>query len=447
MSSVLIAIHNTSESQAIIATLETYHHTAQLITEMDNLMDYVETVDALILDTDFSGMQGVDILMKVVSHRHIPVLMITPSNDSVCAIEALRCGAAGYLVKTDTYVNLVPMALQEIIDRYASINDLKYELVELRKRIGELEEQLSIHSAGKPIDKTAAKNGKSPPEKHNLIEIIARKISSGELALPSYPAVLLKLKDILRTDAGLTEVAHILSQDAAISAKLMKLANSAQYANTRKVTLIEDAVNRLGLTVSCNIAEMVANQSLYAVKNNAYHKFFHELWMHSIACAHACMCLEYHISKTATPKLFSLGLLHDVGKLTLLHAIATMDPEGVRIHNHENISALYDFLEAQHARFGVYIMKRWGFDEEFCEVAHYHGDLKSTKQFSHSLLVVHLANLLARSLGYGHPLETMEELEQAPSKSFFSLKNDDLDMIGIEIKDAIKKVQEDLAVT
>lgn len=429
---VLIANRNVPEARGIAAALGgTYE--GKPVADMPELVGCVESASALILDTNFSESQGVDVLMDVLARVHIPVLMITPPDDQACAVEAMRCGAASYLVKAGKYADLMPMALREILERANAAGHLKREIVTLRKRIAELEAH--AQSLGQTGSLTVARGGKP---KRSMAEELAARLRNGDMSLPAYPQIALKLRELLETDVGISEIARLLSQDAAVSGKLLLVANSAHYANARKVDTVEKAVSRVGLSGACNIAEMIANRSLYATGNPAYTAFFDELWVHSVACANACAIVGRLVEKAASPKLFTLGLLHDAGKLAILQAISQSDPKGKLVAGQDGEQTLRAFIRTHHVQFGVAIMQRWKFDEEFLLVAGHHNDLSTARVVCRSLLIVHLANLLVRARGYGIPLEKPEELEEAPSKAYLFPAGADLESIGEEVDKAVE---------
>lgn len=430
---VLVANRNAEESRGIVDALNSQFE-AKAVLNTGDMAGSVDKASALVIDSNFSEAQGVDVLMDVLARVHVPVIMITPVDDQSCAVEAIRCGAACFLVKSGNYTELILPAVREAIQRSNTTGNLKREIVELRKRILELETEARAAAAAANAAAIAARK-----HKRSVTDQLIARMRSGELTLPSYPKIALKLRELLETDAGMADIAQLLSHDAAVSARLLQVANSAQYANARKVDSVEKAVSRLGLVGACNVAEMIANQSLYIAKNAAYLPFFNELWVHSVACAHACTILGRHVERAASPKLFSLGLLHDVGKLAILQAVSQSDAEGRLISGDEEATAFRAFMRAHHVQFGVILMQRWEFDREFLAVGQHHDDLGSARRLSRSLLIVHLANLLARARGHGEPLEAEDALDKAPSRIHLFPGEADFDAIGEELDAAVAK--------
>lgn len=434
LKTVIVANRNPGESRALSAALAPLYE-VKIVADAGKLGAAVSGSVALILDLNVIDEGNASALMETFGRMPVPLLVTTTAEDQARAVTAMRHGAACYLVKGATYENMVPQALEEVISRNRVSVAARTEVAELRKRIGELEADAKAerdHAGG------AARPVVPVSPKRSFNEELATRLRSGDLALPAYPQIAMKLRELLDTDVGISEISRLLSQDAAVSAKLLQVANSAQYANARKVDTIENAVSRIGLTGACNMAEMLAKRSLYSSRSPAYMPFLDELWVHSMACAHACMILGRLVERAPTPKLFSVGLLHDVGKLAMLHAIAQSDVSGKLIEGEEGVAMFRMFLRNHHAQFGVALMRRWRFDEDFLVAAGYHDDLGSAKAMSRQLLIVHLANLLARSRGYGEPLANPGDLDAAPSKAQLFPVDADLDSVGEELDKAVE---------
>lgn len=444
---IIVASHDLREGAAIAAALAPQFQ-ARAVTESPALLDAVESVAAVVLDTNFTDAQAIDVLMEVMSRTQVPVVMLTPEGDPTCVTEAIRCGAAGFLVKTGAYVDLLPTALQEAMQKAEAAVNLKRELAELRRRNAKLEKEVKSVRL-KTMLRIPAAEGlaavKASEPEAAMEEIIAERIKSGTLQLPSYPKIAVKLRELLEQDVGIVEVAQLLSQDAAVSAKLLRVANSAQYSNLRHVDSVEGAVSRVGLAKACNVAEMVANRSLYASRNAAYRGLLEDLWIHSLAVAHASTFIARHVGKSGVRHMFSLGLLHDSGRLALMQAVAQADPQGKHIEGEDNLKKFFGFLRKHNVSCGVALVKHWGFDQEFLDAVRYNYDLSGADKPTRSLMIVNLANTLARAIGYGNALDNPDELEKSPANGFLFPGDSDLEPIIGEVHHAIEQTKQMLA--
>ena len=444
---VVVANQDLHEANLITSVMSASYDT-KAVADIKGLLSSLDNAAAVVLDANFSDALGIDALMEILGHTSVPVVMITPDDQPACAIEAMRCGAAGYLVKTASYADLLTTAVQDAIVRSRSQSELKREMTDLRKRNAALEKELKELriKASLGITGVLAQGSLGDADLLSYMEeTIAERIKCGTLQIPSYPRIAMKLRQLLQQEVGIAEVAQLLAQDAAVSAKLLRVANSAQFTNLRPVETIDGAVSRLGLATSCNLAEMVANRSLYVSRNAAYRAILDEQWIHSIAVAHGSVAIARQVGKADFQNMFSLGLLHDAGRLGLMQAIAQVDLEGKCIDGEENRKQFFTFLRKHNVTSGVVLVKRWGFGQDFLDAVRFNHDLPGADKPTRALLIVNLANTLARAIGYGLALDSPDELERSPAKAFLFPGDSDLSHIIEEVHRAIEQTRTMLA--
>jgi putative nucleotidyltransferase with HDIG domain len=141
-------------------------------------------------------------------------------------------------------------------------------------------------------------------------EIIARK------NLPTIPTVLSRI--ITLTDgesANGKELVEIIEHDQALTSKILRLANSAFFGQSRQVATIPRAVVLLGFSTVRNLALSVKVwDSLGSGVSRAH---LEELWVHSVTLAVATRSLTARLRAGDPDEAFTAGLLHDVGRLVL----------------------------------------------------------------------------------------------------------------------------------
>jgi HD-like signal output (HDOD) protein len=99
---------------------------------------------------------------------------------------------------------------------------------------------------------------------------------------------------------------------------------------------------------------------------------------------------------------FTMGLLHDIGKLMLLRIIGEME-KNEKNGKGMDIKEVIGSIEAHHGKTGAVLMKRWAFPSIFMKVAELHDDMGDGSEPSNELLVVRFANVHVKSMGYGTP--------------------------------------------
>jgi putative nucleotidyltransferase with HDIG domain len=268
-------------------------------------------------------------------------------------------------------------------------------------------------------DKTedAGQDSAEPPARTTAqyIESVLKEIVSGTILLPSLPEVCLKFKDMLQRGPSVKEIAELLKKDVAISAKLISLSNTVMYRGAQENKNLEQAIGRLGLATTKKLVDAISQR---AICNNIivkYKEYVNSLWEHSLACAYAAQTIAELTRIPQSDEYFTLGLLHDIGKLILLQIVSKQEADGMR-KDGVNTEELYQLLDKQHGAFGATLLKRWNFPEAYAFVAQHHNQLDKAGAVTRELAVVHCGNLLVKSMGFiclNHAQINLEDEELA----------------------------------
>jgi len=404
---ILIANSKTDESGEILVALRAVCHTL-LITSKAEYDPEKHGCELLLLYTNFTMDQGLDFVMEVTSQNPIPILIIADIEDQECAVKAIQAGAFNYLIKTSNYLEILPQAIGETLKRFAEFEEFKRTIGVMSGRIAELETQLNPGESSSISPETAGDNQSSQQERKPLIEEIVNKFRKGEINIPTYPEINIKLTRLIGEDASLAKITDLLKQDMSIVSNLIRLSNSAAYSGGKKIQTLDQAIYQLGLKQTQSVVEIISNRAFYTNKNMNYPALLKSIWKHSIACAHASAIIGRQLRHSSPDELFTMGLLHDIGFLLLLQIISELENINTFDVVIENDSLL-DFMKAHHGSFGRALLHRWKLPEQYAAAAMYHEDLDTQEAPSTELLVIHFANLLVESMGYG--LEEAGEID------------------------------------
>ena len=145
---------------------------------------------------------------------------------------------------------------------------------------------------------------------------VERQLSNCD-SLPSLPSVVLRIIDASKNpETSLAEVADIISLDPALSAKLLKIANSPVYARTHEVSTLRDALSLLGLTASLTVS--LSFSLVSSLKNQTGDdQAFHNFWKRSIICATVGKQIGLVLNQNNQEELFLASLLQDIGILAI----------------------------------------------------------------------------------------------------------------------------------
>lgn len=180
--------------------------------------------------------------------------------------------------------------------------------------------------------------------------------------LPSLPQVLVGISRVASDPAAdAADLAEVILKDQAITIKVLRIANSAQYAlYPQRITTVSRAVVLLGFESVRAIALAVGAYNLLSTLERA-RKVHEHFWRESVATAVACQGLAELVGGRVPEEAFVAGLLHDVGKLVL----AAYDPEqatgvyGSGLEGPALLTAETRAFGVNHAELAGELARRW----------------------------------------------------------------------------------------
>ncbi len=271
------------------------------------------------------------------------------------------------------------------------------------------------------------------------IQDIIAKFKRGQITLPVLPNIIHQIQKVINNPMATTaELARVIEKDSVISLKLISTANSSLYRGTKKIETVADAVPRLGLKQTQSLVNALANKDLYNTKNEECKNLMEQMWQHSLASAYTSRAIAKQLRMEDIEKFFLLGLIHDIGKVLLLKALT----EAVLRQKNGGSFKIDDVIKVMqdaHTSFGGALLERWGFGKEYKSVAIQHEGANVSKDTPQEVLVVHLANMLTRSIGYS--VFNDEELDAASLESAKILEIDAESLAAI--REEIKQIMLD----
>lgn len=221
--------------------------------------------------------------------------------------------------------------------------------------------------------------------------------------LPSLPTVVMELLASMdQEDINIDALASKITQDQALTAKTLRLANSSFYGMAHQITTIAEAIAILGFRTVRSLATTAALIGTFA--NQAPGRFsFAPFWRHSIAAAVCARELATHLKLNAE-QAYTAGLLHDIGRLVLVTQFPR-DFEGVMTHRAQQDCTLLEaevaVLGLDHATVGQALTQHWKFPLAMQQaVAGHHAS--SIPEGQALTLVIQLADALAHALDFSN---------------------------------------------
>lgn len=218
--------------------------------------------------------------------------------------------------------------------------------------------------------------------------------------LPTLPGVVKVLTSMVEdTAVAASDVGDVIAKDQVLSAKLLRLVNSPVYGFPGRISSVTHAIVLLGFNV---VKGLVLGAAVFdSMAGEAQ-----GLWEHSLGCA----VLSRRIAKERRMKdpeeIMVAGLLHDLGKVVLAflapteYTLARQTALDRRLHI---ATAEREVFGVDHAHVASWIARHWRLPMRLSDpLVHHHAPAR-TVNFKDATAVVHLANILARGMGYGYP--------------------------------------------
>ncbi|QBE64505.1 HDOD domain-containing protein [Pseudoduganella lutea] len=217
--------------------------------------------------------------------------------------------------------------------------------------------------------------------------------------LPSLPAVVMDLlNSIDAEEVDIAVLAKKVAQDQALTAKTLRLANSAMYGLQVRVTTIQQAITYLGFQTARNVITAAAVTGCFP--ENRCNGFSHPaFWRHSIATAICAKALARHV-RFNQDYAFTAGLLHDVGRLVLVscfpdHYARVIVWRGA--HDAQWLDAERAVLGVDHVDAGLALAGHWNFSETMrLAIGHHHAPEAPGAGFLAT--IIHVADAIAHAL-------------------------------------------------
>ncbi len=253
-----------------------------------------------------------------------------------------------------------------------------------------------------------------------ILELIRRDLAVDRLVLPSLPDIALRLRPLLDAPSTTaTKISRVISKDPALSARLLRVANSAYYPRGGMVRDLRSAVVRLGNRLVRQLSQLLMVAQLYDIKAHpAIKPHLIDLWQHSTLVATISELLAKRHPHLSAEEAQLAGLVHDIGVLPIL----------VRVEKMPQILAepriLEPIVSKLHTEVGRKILERWRFPLDIMDVVSEHENLKRENMGLPDYVdLVQAANLLSYA-GSDHPLAKVNWSE-VPSMALLEINQED----------------------
>ena len=216
--------------------------------------------------------------------------------------------------------------------------------------------------------------------------------------LPSLPEIYIKVSDLLESeDSSSQDIGLAVQTDPSLTARILKLINSAYYGMPRQVTSVAQAVSLLG---RAQLQQILLGTVLAGVFNDMQLRNFSmtTFWRHSIKTAIIARHLAMqNVNIIDHEAFFTAGLLHDIGRLVIAKAmpdeLAAVD-EQVR-NGADVIKMESEVLGLTHVDVGSALMLKWDMPTIITQCVLNHHRIEHEGEHAIATSIVYLANKLS----------------------------------------------------
>ena len=206
------------------------------------------------------------------------------------------------------------------------------------------------------------------------------------------------------------ELAEVVRVDSGLTADILRVCNSAAFGFRVRAQTVQEAIQRLGLREVYTItSKVVAAPILHSGSHDNLLEGV-DLWNHSLATAAAAAVLA-NAKGFDAEVAFTVGLLHDVGKVRL---VQTVGPEYAEMIKQSRQGQPLYILEAQkwridHAVIGGQLLKKWLFPDNMRDALLLHHSVMGSTPNLNFAALINLADHLAGAVGF--PYDRLAPLE------------------------------------
>ncbi|MBL1150460.1 MAG: HDOD domain-containing protein [Armatimonadetes bacterium] len=256
---------------------------------------------------------------------------------------------------------------------------------------------------------------------------------------PAIPSMSTAVLEVLRLagdpDSSASHLADAISVDAALAARVLRLANSAYYGLPREVATVQDAVTLLGRATVRSVAMLAASYPWFDAEDEATAEC--NLWEHAVGVAAGAEVIVRRIDRRLADEAFCAGLLHNIGMSVIVRWAADKVPTLIqfsvqkKLSFHETEKLVFGY---NHMEVGSALGADWNLPPRLLDCIAMHHEPSKLARTSLLVDAVHVADYLCKALGIGLGAENFT----------IQVDTSSMDRLGLTNPNDLTRVQADL---
>ncbi|RMG05331.1 MAG: HDOD domain-containing protein [Nitrospirae bacterium] len=260
--------------------------------------------------------------------------------------------------------------------------------------------------------------------------------------LPTIPSLLRELFEVLQNEqSNFADIARIIKQDQSVTERILRVANSPYFGHSGCVGSIEQAIMFLGYDL---VKGICLGTTVFKLLNNGKRRTISSLWKHSYQVGILGATISEHLSVGDPSVCFVGGLLHDIGRVVLL--TLDMDKYLSIFTSDDILTEEYDYFGIPHTEAGGEFLTNANIPEEIALSVKYHHSPESVTEFSDTVCIIALAEILSRDF---FPMDADDGICTEELNAFLTsklqLKEQEISIIGEEAKTHASEVGDSIS--
>ena len=203
-----------------------------------------------------------------------------------------------------------------------------------------------------------------------FLETLNQAIDNNKLTLPTLPEVAIQVRNAVeKENSTAKEVADIIVTDAALSARLLQVANSPLYRGRVAIDSVQMAVTRLGVRLVRSLVVSLIMQQIFQATHDLLDQKFRQVWEESVQIAALSRVLAGNLDHLDQDQAMLGGLIHNIGALPILAMAENYDE---LLEDPEELDRV---IVALSPTVGTRILQMWDFPASLIKVTQHTLDL------------------------------------------------------------------------
>jgi len=222
--------------------------------------------------------------------------------------------------------------------------------------------------------------------------------------LAPLPTLVRKIMEILKDpNSSARDLAEEIKKDQVITARILKIVNSAYYGFHREIGNVDHAIVVLGFDEVMNIAQAACLMNGFSFESDEYFNR-EKFWIHALGTAYIARALSRYTRKVESKDAFVVGLLHDFGKVVLIQHFSKAYKEVIKLAVEQNRSLHsvgLDVAGIEHAEVGSLVAESWQLPVPLVSAIRYHHLPSLARTNGDEVHLAHIANILCHRYNIG----------------------------------------------